>query len=84
MLTFATGARFLSPHVLVGQPMQFVRNNRVHRLAHVAGPERIGGQWWDGHDKTRDYFDVEDTTGRRWWVFRVLETFKWYLHGSYE
>jgi protein ImuB len=66
-----------------GQPMQFVRNNRVHRLAHVAGPERIGGQWWDGHDKTRDYFDVEDDAGQRFWIFRVNETRRWFLHGAF-
>jgi protein ImuB len=66
-----------------GQPMQFVRNNRVHRLAHVVGPERIGGQWWDGHDKTRDYFDVEDDAGQRFWIFRVNETRRWFLHGQY-
>jgi protein ImuB len=66
-----------------GQPMQFVRNNRVHRLAHVVGPERIGGQWWDGHDKTRDYFDVEDDAGERFWIFRVNETRRWFLHGQY-
>ena len=56
----------------------------MHRLTHAVGPERIAGQWWDGHDKTRDYFDVEDESGQRWWLFRVLETFKWYLHGNFE
>jgi protein ImuB len=67
-----------------GQPMQFVhRTGHVHRLAHVVGPERIGGRWWDGHDKTRDYFDVEDEQGGRFWLFRVNETRRWYLHGHY-
>lgn len=67
-----------------GQPMQFTaQTGRVHRLSHVIGPERIGGQWWDGHNKTRDYFDVEDETGERFWLFRVNETRRWYLHGQY-
>jgi protein ImuB len=67
-----------------GQPMQFVSPRRqVHRLSHVIGPERISGEWWDGHNKTRDYFDVEDETGQRFWLFRVNETRRWYLHGQY-
>lgn len=67
-----------------GRPMQFVQQGgRVHRLTHVAGPERIGGHWWDGRDKTRDYFDVEDEAGRRFWLFRVNETRRWFLHGQY-
>jgi protein ImuB len=67
-----------------GAPISFNVDNETHQIVHAVGPERIAGAWWLGHDKTRDYFDVEDDTGRRWWVFRVLETFKWYLHGSYE
>ena len=67
-----------------GQPIQFtLTGGRVHQLTHVVGPERIGGRWWDGHDKTRDYFDVEDDAGRRFWLFRVNETRRWFLHGQY-
>jgi protein ImuB len=73
---------------LDGKPISFSRPNFggvVHPLAHVIGPERIAGQWWRRHDKTRDYFDVEDaTTGQRFWVFRVLETNRWFLHGEFE
>jgi protein ImuB len=71
-----------------GKPISFSRPNFggvVHPLAYAIGPERIAGQWWRGHDKTRDYFDVEDaTTGQRFWVFRVLETNRWFLHGEFE
>ena len=66
-----------------GRPVMFSHEGRVHRAAHCVGPERIAGQWWDGHDKTRDYFDVQDEAGRRFWVFRVAQTGKWYLHGSW-
>jgi protein ImuB len=66
-----------------GRPVMFSHEGQVHRVAHAVGPERIAGQWWDGHDKTRDYFDVQDEQGRRFWVFRVAETGKWYLHGSW-
>ncbi len=67
-----------------GAPVSFALDGRSHRIVHAVGPERIAGAWWLGHDKTRDYFDVEDDTGRRWWVFRVLESFKWYVHGSFD
>jgi protein ImuB len=67
-----------------GAPVSFTHEGEVHRIVHAVGPERIGGAWWMGHDKTRDYFDVEDESGRRWWLFRVLQTSKWYLHGRFE
>ena len=67
-----------------GRPVMFSHEGQVHRVAHAVGPERIAGQWWDGHDKTRDYFDVQDEAGRRFWVFRVAQTGKWYLHGAFE
>jgi hypothetical protein len=67
-----------------GAPVAFVHDGQHHRIVHAVGPERINGAWWTGHHKTRDYFDVEDESGRRWWVFRVLETFKWYVHGNFE
>lgn len=67
-----------------GAPVAFVHDGRQRRIVHAVGPERIGGAWWLGRDKTRDYFDVEDDTGRRWWVFRVFQTSRWYLHGNYE
>jgi protein ImuB len=69
-----------------GFPVSFTSGDgTVRRLAHAIGPERIAGQWWHGHDKTRDYFEVEDAqTGERFWVFRVLETRRWFLHGEFE
>jgi protein ImuB len=66
-----------------GRPILFRLDREVHHLTHAVGPERISGQWWRGHDKTRDYFDVEDNTGRRFWLFRVHETNKWYVHGIF-
>lgn len=67
-----------------GQPVAFTCNNQVHRLTHVRGPERLAGQRWNGSNKTRDYFDVADTDGSRFWLFRVMETNRWYLHGVFE
>ncbi len=66
-----------------GRPIWIRHDDRVRQVTHAVGPERISGQWWEGHNKTRDYFAVEDEEGRRWWVFRVLETGKWYVHGEF-
>jgi protein ImuB len=67
-----------------GRPVSFTWRGKVHRLPHAVGPERIAGQWWQGHHRTRDYFDVEDEEGRRFWVFRVMETNRWYVQGEFE
>jgi protein ImuB len=66
-----------------GVPIAFTHQGRVHRLRYADGPERIAGIWWEGRDKVRDYFDVEDETGRRFWMFRVLPGRQWYLHGCF-
>jgi protein ImuB len=67
-----------------GRPVSFSWRGQVRRIVHSTGPERIAGQWWRGHRKTRDYFDVEDPDGKRCWIFRVMETGKWYVHGEFE
>jgi protein ImuB len=74
-----------------GHPRQFNWQGTVHRLAWVTGPERIAGQWWRGHHHTRDYYDVEDQAGRRFWIFRVLHLLspqrivaRWFLHGRFD
>lgn len=67
-----------------GAPLAFVLDGQPCRVIHAIGPERIAGAWWEGHDKTRDYFDIEDDASRRLWAFRVVQTGKWYLHGAFE
>ena len=44
--------------------MRLRTKGTVHPVVHAVGPERIAGRWWDGHDKTRDYFDVDDPAGQ--------------------
>jgi protein ImuB len=67
-----------------GEPISFTDYGEVHRLDHIRGPERITGQWWNGRWKTRDYFDVLDAAGDRYWIFRVAQTGRWFLHGIFE
>lgn len=75
----------ISPsHDRDGRPISINGDGRFRKIVHAIGPERISGQWWEGHHKTRDYFAVEDDAGRRSWVFRVNETGKWYVHGEFE
>lgn len=66
-----------------GRPAAITRGDAVYRVVHAAGPERIAGRWWEGHNRTRDYFIVETDDGVRWWVFRVRETGRWYIHGQF-
>ena len=76
-----------------GRPCQLVYQGKAHLLIHVLGPERIAGEWWRGHYKTRDYYDAQDESGRRFWLFRVLTQMplpaphiraRWFLHGFFE
>ena len=67
-----------------GLPFSFTCDGTVHRIMHAIGPERIAGVWWEGRDKTRDYFDAQDHNGRRFWLFRVAQSGRWFMHGLFE
>ena len=56
-----------------GPPSRFRWRRTPHRVVRHAGPERIGPEWWrePGSARTRDYWRVEDETGRRFWLFRA-------------
>ena len=66
-----------------GLPVAFTHEDRVFQISVASGPERISPPWWEGRNKTRDYFEVQESAGRRFWIFRVAETRKWYLHGFF-
>lgn len=79
-----------------GPPKRFRWHRELRDVVLYEGPERIASEWWDnpgdplGRDSlTRDYYRVEDTSGRRYWVFRHglydRETAdpNWYLHGLF-
>lgn len=56
-----------------GQPRQFRWRGRVHDIARVEGPERIAPEWWreKGSTRLRDYYRIEDSLGRRYWIYRA-------------
>jgi len=71
-------------------PRQFVWRRALHRIVNAEGPERIAMEWWrDAEAKTRDYFQVEDEEGRRFWLYRdglyTRETNepRWFMHGLF-
>lgn len=74
-------------------PAQFVWRRHRHRIRHADGPERIGGEWWMSdreRSAVRDYWQVEDDDGRRFWLFRsgdavdpVTGDLRWFLHGFF-
>jgi protein ImuB len=75
-----------------GPPRRFRWRRQTHDVVRHEGPERIAAQWWrraDGAGLTRDYYRVEDTNGRRFWLFRhgLYGSEKpdpdWYLHGLF-
>jgi protein ImuB len=65
-------------------PRTFTYHGKQFIITHACGPEKISGIWWEGRNKTREYFDVEETNGRRYWLFRVAENRRWFLHGFFE
>lgn len=66
-----------------GRPVWIDFDRRGRAVVHCFGPARIAGEWWHGHLKTRDYFEIEDEQARRLWVFRVPETGRWFVHGRF-
>ena len=61
----------------------FHHRSHTHTVRTTNGPERIAGLWWEGRRKTRDYYEVEDDTGRRFWLFQVVQTRRWFLQGVF-
>ncbi|MFG1262837.1 Y-family DNA polymerase [Xanthobacter aminoxidans] len=77
-----------------GPPLRFRWRRVLHEVARAEGPERIAPEWWTALDGnrpglTRDYFRVEDTEGRRFWLYREgtygreTSTPRWFLHGLF-
>ena len=79
-------------------PLMFRWRRIVHRIAVSDGPERIAPDWWEmtspdlGEEvQSRDYYQVEDTAGDRFWVYRSgvyrgvesAANAQWYLHGLF-
>ena len=68
-------------------PKQFTYKGKTHFIDKADGPERIEREWWRDEGQHRDYYAVEDTEGRRYWLFRSghynSEDTKWFIHGFF-
>lgn len=67
-------------------PASFRWRKCEHRVVESEGPERIAPEWWRAKPGTaaRDYYWLQDTHGRRYWVYRAVGTKPaWYLHGLF-
>jgi protein ImuB len=72
-----------------GPPRRFRWRGVMHQVAAAEGPERITPEWWQRTEAAeRDYFRVQDTEGRRYWLYRDglygqgIEP-RWYVHGLF-
>lgn len=78
-------------------PFQFLWRGLRHRVCHASGPERIAAEWrhhhpassdCPDHTRIRDYYQVEDESGCRFWLFRyghydATRAPGWFLHGIF-
>jgi protein ImuB len=67
-----------------GPPIRFCWQGAEHVVERSWGPERLETGWWRGPHIRRDYYRVETTLGRGFWLFRARETETWFLHGVFE
>jgi len=74
-------------------PVSFTWRGVRRRVARADGPERVFGEWWKRNAElvaVRDYFQVEDDAGERFWIFRAgngedaaTGSHKWFMHGIF-
>ncbi|MDF3078621.1 MAG: polymerase family protein [Sphingobacteriaceae bacterium] len=69
-------------------PMLFIYKGEKHQIAKADGPERIEREWWLDEGEHRDYYQVEDEAGRRYWLFRSGHysgdhSKQWFIHGFF-
>ena len=74
-------------------PAAFTWRGTRRRVKRADGPERVFGEWWkrDAENAAvRDYFQVEDDAGERFWLYRAgdgedPDTGKqgWFIHGIF-
>ena len=74
-------------------PVWFTWRGVRRRVKHADGPERVFGEWWDRDAEltaVRDYFQVEDEAGERYWLYRAGDgedsttgSQRWFLHGVF-
>jgi protein ImuB len=74
-------------------PVSFTWRGIRRRVKRADGPERVFGEWWKGDAElvaVRDYFQVEDDAGERFWIYRAGDgenastgSQRWFMHGIF-
>jgi protein ImuB len=74
-------------------PASFTWRGIRRRVRRADGPERVFAEWWKRDAElaaVRDYFQVEDDAGERFWVYRAGDgenlstgSQRWFLHGIF-
>lgn len=69
-------------------PMLFRYKGKIHHIKKADGPERIEREWWLDKGEHRDYYQVEDEQGQRYWLFRSGHyagdrANHWFIHGYF-
>lgn len=69
-------------------PKFFIYKGIRHLVSKADGPERIEREWWLDQGEHRDYYQVEDEGGARYWLFRSghydgEQKYKWFIHGFF-
>ena len=74
-------------------PVTFTWRGVRRRVKRADGPERVFGEWWKRDTEliaVRDYFQVEDEAGERFWIYRAGDgehettgSQHWFLHGIF-
>jgi protein ImuB len=68
---------------VAGQNFVWRKTRRL--VSQSEGPERITMEWWRHNtpQPARDYVRVEDSEGKRYWLYRNDATSQWFLHGIF-
>lgn len=68
-------------------PKFFIYKGTRHTVLKADGPERIEREWWLDTGEHRDYYQVEDEQGQRYWLFRSghygEQSYQWFIHGFF-
>lgn len=74
-------------------PVTFTWRGQRRRVKRADGPERVFGEWWERDAElaaVRDYFQVEDEGGERFWIYRAGDgedpatgSHRWFIHGIF-
>jgi len=66
-----------------GPVIRLWRHGVERRVLGSIGPERLGGEWWCSREPSRDYFRLQEESGRWLWLFQERTSREWFLHGEW-